>query len=90
MAGKGVPSPLMATKHLLTLGDDDFVAQHHDVNVKAQEELRELSKAHRRSLALPLHEYEKHAGSRGEAMAQVYQSGAYTMAQIAAHLACIT
>jgi hypothetical protein len=33
----------------LILGDDDFVAQHH--GSKVQQELRELSKAHRRSLA---------------------------------------
>ncbi len=83
MAGKGVPSPLLATKHQLILGDEDFVARHHQN--KAQEELRELSKAHRRSLALPLADYAKEYADRNEAMAQAYKSGAYAMARIAEH-----
>ncbi len=81
VAGKGVPSPLLATRHQLILGDDAFVEQHHQN--KAQEELRELSRAHRRSLALPLADYEKKYAGRNEAMAQAYKSGAYTMVQIA-------
>lgn len=83
MAGKGVPSPLLATRHQLILGDDDFVAQHH--GSKVQQELRELSTAHKRSLALPLADYERHYADRDGAMSQAYRSGAYTMAQIAEH-----
>lgn len=83
MAGKGVASPLLATQHQLILGDDAFVAQHHQD--KAHEELREMSKAHRRSLALPLADYEQKYSDRNAAMAQAYESGAYTMAQIAEH-----
>lgn len=83
MAGKGAPSPLLATRHQLILGNDAFVEQHHQN--KAHEELRELSKAHRRSLALPLANYEKRYADRNEAMAQAYHSGAYTMAAIAEH-----
>ena len=81
MAGRDAPSPLLATRHQLILGNDAFVAQHHQN--KAHEELRELSKAHRRSLALPLTGYEQRHSDRNEAMAQAYQSGTYTMAQIA-------
>jgi REP element-mobilizing transposase RayT len=81
MEGQDVPSPLLATKHQLMLGDDAFIEQHHQS--KTQEELREFSKAHRRSLALPLAEYAKKYADRNEAMAQAYKSGAYTMAQIA-------
>jgi hypothetical protein len=49
MAGKGVASPLEATRHQLIWGDDAYVEQYHQT--KTQEELRELSKAHRRFLA---------------------------------------
>jgi putative transposase len=83
MAGKGVPSPLLATRHQLILGDYEFVEQHHDS--KAQDELHELSKAHRRSLAWPLADYQRKFADRDEAMARAYRCGAYTMAQIAEH-----
>ena len=83
MAGKGALSPLLATRHQLILGDDAFVEQHH--RNEAREELRELSKAHRRSLAPSLANYQKRYAGRNEAMAQAYQSGAYTMAAIAEH-----
>ena len=76
-----VADSLVATRHQLILGDDAFVAQHHQD--KTREELRELSKAHRRSLALPLAEYEQRHSDRNEAMARAYKSGAHTMAQIA-------
>jgi putative transposase len=74
MAGKGAPSPLLATRHQLLLGDDAFVEQPHQNS--DHEELRELSKAHRRSLALPLENYEQRYTDRNEAMAQAYHCGA--------------
>ena len=83
MAGIGQPSPLLATQHQLILGGDAFVAQHQQN--RTDDELRELSRAHRRSLAFPLTDYEKRYANRNEAMAQAYKSGAYTMAQIAEH-----
>ena len=45
--------------------------------------MRELSKAHRRSLALTLDQYQQSFTDRNQAMAQAYKSGAYTMGQIA-------
>lgn len=81
--GHGLASPLMATRHQLLLGDDDFVKQHQ--TEMKQSDLREVSIAHRRSLALSLDEYQERYTQRNEAMAQAYQSGAYTMAQIAEH-----
>jgi len=47
--------------------------------------VKELSKAHRRSLALPLSKYQQRYSARHEAMAQAYRSGAYTMAEIGEH-----
>lgn len=79
--GKGLPSPLLATRHQLLLGDEQFVEQHQQ-SLKS-EELREVSIAHRRALALPLRDYQTQYPNRNEAMAQAYRSGAYTMAEIA-------
>jgi REP element-mobilizing transposase RayT len=80
-AGVGAPSPLLATRHQLILGDDAFVERHQQS--KTNEELREVSMAHRRALALPLETYAEKFSDRDTAMAQAYKSGAYTMAQIA-------
>jgi len=82
MEGRGVASPLLATRNQLILGDDAFVERHRQD--KLPEQLRELSLAHRRSMALPLSEYQKRFAVRDEAMYKAYQSGAYTMAEIAA------
>jgi putative transposase len=85
LQGVGLPSPLLGTKHQLLLGDDDFVKQHQ---ASLQEgALRELSIAHKRSLALSLAEYVEQTDNRNEAMAQAYRSGAYTMAEIADYFA---
>jgi len=54
--GKGLPSPLHATRHQLFLGNDSFVEQHRQD--KKPEEPRELSRAYRRSLAISLDEYQ--------------------------------
>ncbi len=81
MAGKDLPSPMRNTRHQLLLGDDAFVAQHQQSN--NSDPLREVSKAQRRSVALPLAEYKKRFPARNEAIARAYLSGAYTMVEIA-------
>lgn len=80
MAGRGVPSPLQGVRHQLLLGDDGFVESHRKPG--GDDVLREVSKAHRRSVALPLEEYQARHPDRDEAMARAYLSGAYTMAEI--------
>jgi hypothetical protein len=50
-----------------------------------RETLREVSKAHRRSVALTLAAYQEHYLDKNEAMAQAYLSGAYTTVQIGQH-----
>ena len=47
--------------------------------------LREVSRAHKRSLAKPLVEYQALFSNRDEAMRQAYSSGAYAMAEIGQH-----
>lgn len=80
MAGKGLPSPLEKTRHQLLLGDDAFAESHRQS--KDSEALREVSKAHRRSIALTLEEFWMRHENKDEAMAHAYLSGAYTMAEI--------
>jgi REP element-mobilizing transposase RayT len=80
MAGKGLSSALQQTRHQLVLGDDAFVEKHRQA--KEPETLREMSKAHRKSVALTLDEYRMHYPNKDMAMAQAYLSGAYTMAEI--------
>ena len=83
LEGKDLSSPLDDVRHQLLLGDDSFVNQYLEEN--KPEELREVSRAHRRSLAQPLSKYQKLYGERNEAMARAYLSGAYTMAEIGGH-----
>ncbi len=83
MAGHGLPSPLTQIRHQLLLGDDAFVERHQ--HAVLPETLREISKAHRRAVALPLEAYRFQTPHADAAMANAYQSGAYTMAQIAQH-----
>ncbi len=83
MAGKGLPSPLLDTRHQLLLGDNAFLEHHRPA--KNPEELREFSKAQRRLVALSLDEYQMRYPDRNQAMAQAYLSGVYTMAEIGRH-----
>jgi REP element-mobilizing transposase RayT len=83
MSGKDVPSPLQETRYQLMLGDDAFVESHRQI--QGNDVLREVSKAHRRSVALPLDEYRASYPDRDEAMALAYLAGAYTMAEIGQH-----
>ncbi len=78
--GRNVSSPLKDVRHQLLLGDDAFVDRHRTKT--KPEELREVSKAHRRSLALSLEEYQQRYDLQQEAMARAYLSGAYTMREI--------
>ncbi|HZV65106.1 MAG TPA: transposase [Telluria sp.] len=80
MSGKGLMSPLRNTRHQLLLGDDEFVARHQQT--ASPDLIRAVSKAQRRSLALPLAGYQARYPSRDEAMALAYLSTAYTMRQI--------
>ena len=81
MEGKGLPDPKEQTKHQMFLGKDEFIAGHRKPAEKP-EKLREVSKAHKKSVALSLFDYQNHYPQRNEAMARAYLSGAYTMAEI--------
>jgi hypothetical protein len=81
--GKGLSSPLQATRHQLLLGDDAFVDQFQEDS--DTEELREYSKSQKRAIALSLREFQSRSQRRNEAMANAYRSGAYTMQEIGKH-----
>ena len=83
MEGSGAPSPMRNTRHQLLLGDNAFIERHWQT--KKPEELREFSKAHRRTLALSLDQYQIRHPNRDQAIAQAFLSGAYTMAEIGRH-----
>ena len=81
MAGRGLPSPLVQTRHQLILGEDAFVEKHRQL--ASSDTLREVSKAERRAIAPDLATFQTDYPIRDEAMARAYLSGAYTMAEIA-------
>jgi REP element-mobilizing transposase RayT len=83
MSGRDAPSPLLGVRHQLLLGDENFLESHRQTG--DEDVLREVSKAHRRSVALPLDEYQARFPDRDEAMARAYRSGAYAMAEIGRH-----
>ena len=76
-------SPLEQTRHQVLLGDESFVELH--TQDKHVNELREMSKAHRRTIEMSLEEYKQRYPVRNEAMARAYLSGAYTMLSIGKH-----
>lgn len=88
MDGKGLPDPKEQTKHQMFLGKEEFISRHRDPAEKP-EKLREVSKAHKKSLALSLFDYQNRYPQRNEAMARAYLSGAYTMAEIGLYLGFI-
>ena len=87
MAGKDMPSPLLNTRHQLLLGDKAFVERHwQPANMDT---LREVSKAHRRSVALSLDEYQTRHPDRDQAMAQAYLSGVTPWRKLANGSPCL-
>lgn len=84
MEGKGLPDPKEQVKHQMFLGNESFNTEKIQL-IEKKETLREVSKAHKRSIALTLVDYQKRYEQRNEAMAKAYLSGAYTMAEIGEH-----
>jgi putative transposase len=73
---------LLAARHQLFLGDDDFIAKH--LPQGTDDKLSEISRAHCRAMARPLADYAAKHPDRNTAMAKAYESGAYSMTEIAA------
>ncbi|MBT3309816.1 MAG: addiction module toxin RelE [Gammaproteobacteria bacterium] len=82
--GRGLSSPLERVEHQLFLGDEYFIAEN-SAKIGQNENLRELSKAHKRSMAKTLEQYQVEESDRKVAMAKAYLSGGYTMKEIGDH-----
>ncbi|MDJ0806573.1 MAG: transposase [Gammaproteobacteria bacterium] len=82
--GIGLPPIWDNLRNQIFIGSDDFVEkmQKH-VNVSGKEELKEVTRIQRRSLAKPLQWYKKSADTPKEAMAEAYLTGDYSMKEIA-------
>jgi len=83
--GVGLAPIWNTLQHQLFLGDDSFIQQ-----IKAKiainddkAELKEIPRLQRRAIAKPLGWYEKHAVNRDRGIIKAYQSGDYTMKEIA-------
>ncbi|WP_338114244.1 helix-turn-helix domain-containing protein, partial [Thiorhodococcus mannitoliphagus] len=80
--GIAQPSVWDGLRHQVFLGSEAFV-QRHCVPSMPAERLREIPRAQRRPLATPLAEFARRYPVRAEAMARAYQSGVYSMREIA-------
>ncbi len=69
MESKGLVDPKDQVKDPMFLGDDQFINDHRQI-IDKPEKLREVSKAHKKSIALRLFDYQKTYTDRNEAMAK--------------------
>jgi REP element-mobilizing transposase RayT len=76
------PSVWQALRHQVFLGSEAFVRRHCAPS-KPAERLREVPRTQRRSLAKPLADFALRYPVRREAMARAFQTGVYTMQEIA-------
>jgi hypothetical protein len=80
--GIGQPSVWEGLRNQVFLGSEAF-AQRHCIRSKPTERLREVPRAQRRPLASSLAEFARRYPVRHEAMARAFQTGAYSMQEIA-------
>ena len=84
-AGLSQPSPLRELKNQIYLGSDEFIEEVQSWLCDYDENsLEEIPSAQKRSVALPLKAYRHLYTDRDMAMANAYNSGAYTMREIGA------
>lgn len=82
--GKDQPKIWQHLRGQIYLGDEDFVTNLHR-RVTAGDRLTEIPRAQRRPAPQPLDHYRRRARDPQQAMTAAYQSGGYTLAQIAKH-----
>ena len=80
--GIGQPGIWEGLRHQVFLGSEAFV-ERHCVPSRPLERLREVPRAQRRPLAKPLADFAQRYPVRHEAMAKAFQTGVYTMQEIA-------
>jgi len=77
------PSVWDGLRHQVFLGSEGFIERHRGAASEPLERLREVPRAQRRPLAKPLVEFARRYRDRREAMARAFQTGVYTMQEIA-------
>ena len=83
-AGIGLPPIWENLKYQIYLGQDDFIEKiQKQYDGATSEELREVCRLQRRSLAKPLSWYEENIEDRKQAMVAAYSTGNYSMKEIA-------
>ena len=82
--GVGQPSVWEGLRHQVFLGSEAFL-ERHCAPSQPLERLREVPRAQRRSLIKPLADFARRYPDRREAMARAYQTGVYSMQEIADH-----
>ena len=75
-------------KHQIYLGNDNFVEKHMKHLTNYEGKLSEIPQKQRRKPAKSLKEYQDLNTSRNDAIVSAYQSGAYTMDEIANYFGC--
>ena len=80
--GIAQPSVWEGLRHQVFLGSEAFV-QRHCAPSRPRERLREVPRAQRRPLAKPLADFARLYPLRREAMARAFQTGVYSMQEIA-------
>jgi len=80
--GVGRPSVWEDLRHQVFLGSEAF-AERHCGSSRPPERLREVPRAQRRPLAKPLGDFARRYPDRREAMARAFQTGVYSMQEIA-------
>ncbi len=82
--GIGLPPIWDGLKYQMYLGDNSFIEKIQAINknLANEQDLKEVPRLQRRSIAKVLEWYEKTYESREEAMVHAYFSGDYTMKEI--------
>jgi len=80
--GFGQPSIWEGLRHQVFLGSEAF-AERHCTPPEPRERLREVPRAQRRALAKSVAEFAHRYPDRREAMARAFQTGVYTMQEVA-------
>lgn len=82
--GKGQPSIWTALNKQIYLGDDKFV-EDMQCKISGDTNLEEVPRSQKRQNPKPLQTYNNMMGCRNEAIIAAYQSGGYSMKEIAAY-----
>jgi len=82
--GVGAPSPWLELKNQIYLGSEQFIESAQGLIDHARP-LQEIPRKQRRPVAQALSYFAEHNAGRDQAMANAYQTGAYSMQKIAEH-----